>query len=201
MLLWSIDETAGFDTAWAAVGDGRLRAEGRAAGLRPAPYWVSYRLDTDEDYTTRRMSVKTRWGDESATLDLRRDEGRWTVNGEERPDLADVLDCDLAACPLTNTMPILRHGLHRGAGDHGFVMAFIEVPSLRVVASRQRYSHLRILDGGGAVVRYASGSFQSDLTIDADGFVVEYPKLGSRVEPSPLPNGIRASGPGSVRPD
>jgi hypothetical protein len=33
------------------------------------------------------------------------------------------------------------------------------------------------------VVRYSSGDFESDLTIDADGFVVEYPKLGAhRVE-------------------
>ena len=35
MLLWKIDETAGFDTAFASVSDGRLEADGRAAGLRP----------------------------------------------------------------------------------------------------------------------------------------------------------------------
>lgn len=35
MLLWMIDETSGFDSAWASV-DGRLlRAEGRACGLAP----------------------------------------------------------------------------------------------------------------------------------------------------------------------
>jgi hypothetical protein len=63
-----------------------------------------------------------------------------------------------------------------------------------------RYTHLRLTDDGGAVVRYRSGSFQSDLTVDQDGFVVVYPKLGRRVEPGPPAAGIRASGPGSARP-
>lgn len=200
MLLWMMEETAGFDTAWAVLTDGRLRADGRAAGLRPRPYWVEYWLETDEAYATSLMTVESRWDGESARLDLRRQDGRWTVNGEDRPDLAEALDCDLAACPLTNTMPILRHDLHRAAGEQDFLMAFIEVPSLRVVPSRQRYTHLRRLDGGGAVVRYASGSFQSDLVIDARGFVVEYPQLGRRVEAAGASaEGLRADGPGSVR--
>jgi hypothetical protein len=33
------------------------------------------------------------------------------------------------------------------------------------------------------VVRYRSDSIASDLTIDRDGFVIEYPKLGRRLEP------------------
>jgi len=201
MLLWEIDETAGFDTAWASVAEGQLRAEGRSCGLLPTPYWVDYRLETSDGYATRLMAVETRWEGGSASLELRRQDGRWTVGGEDRPDLADALDCDLAACPLTNTMQILRHDLHRGPGERDFLMAFIEVPSLRVVPSRQRYTHLRLMGGGGAVVGYASGSFGSDLVIDADGFVVEYPQLGRRVEPGRLPDGVRAAGPGSVRPD
>lgn len=48
---------------------------------------------------------------------------------------------------------------------------------------RQRYTHVRTLTNGHAIVRYASGSFSSDLTIDADGFVVDYPQLGRRIEP------------------
>ncbi len=200
MLLWTIHEMAGFDTAWASRTGGRLRADGRAAGLRPRPYWIEYRLETGDAYATTLMAVESRWEGGSGRLELRRQDDRWTVNGEDRPDLADALDCDLAACPLTNTMPILRHRLHRVAGEHEFLMAFIEVPSLRVVPSRQRYTHVRLIDGGEAVVRYASGSFQSDLVIDADGFVVEYPQLGRRVEVGELAEGIRADGPGSARP-
>jgi hypothetical protein len=181
MLLWSVEATAGFDTAWASIDGSRLHAEGRATGLLPSPYWVSYALETADEFVTRRVWAESRWEGGSATLDLRREAGSWTVNGRARPDLDAALDCDLAACPLTNTMPILRHALHRSSGEHELVMAFIEVPSLEVVISRQRYTHLRTTDDGGAIVRYSSGSFQSDLVVDGDGFVVEYPALGRLV--------------------
>jgi len=202
MLIWSIDETAGFDTAWVSINGDRLAAEGWACGLLPVPYRVSYSLETAAAFETRMMMVNTRWDGGSATLDLRRNDRHWTVDDERRPDLDEAVDCDLAACPLTNTMPVLRHELHRRPGDYTFVMAFIEVPSLRVVVSRQRYTHVR-RRSGGAVVRYRSGSFESELTIDRDGFVVEYPKLGRRIEPRPqaAATGIRIAGPGSARPD
>jgi len=201
MLIWSIDETAGFDTAWVSVDGDRLTADGRAAGLLAKSYWVDYRVETGNRFVTRRVLVESRWEGGSGTLDLRREDDGWTVNGEPRPDLDGALDCDLAACPLTNTMPILRHELHRKPGDQTFLMAFIEVPTLRVVSSRQRYTHLATGADGGATVRYRSGSFQSDLRVDSDGFVIEYPHLGRRVEAHPLSSGVRAAGPGSARPD
>ena len=200
-LAWQVDETAGFDTAWAQIDGHRLLAEGRSAGQLPAPFWMTYRLETGEDFTTTRVVAETRSVDGTASLDLRRDaDGAWTVNGEPRPDLAAALDCDIGMCPLTNTMPVLRHDLLRNPGDHEFLMAFIEVPSLRVVPSRQRYTHVRPGHPAGAVVKYRSGSFESDLVFDADGFVLEYPQLGRRVLPGPPQAGIRARGPGTVRP-
>lgn len=182
MLVWSVHATSGFDTAWVTLHAG-LQADGVAAGLQPVPYRLAYSLQTDADYVTQRLSVRARWDTGSAQLELRREDGRWTVDGEPRPDLDGALDCDLMACPLTNTMPLLRHALLAGPADVELTMAFIEVPRLGVVASMQRYTHLRTLDGGGALIRYRSGSFSSDITFDADGFVVDYPKLGRRAEP------------------
>jgi len=190
LLVWSIEETVGFDACWVSIDETHLAADGRAVGQRSRPYWLSYRLETGDDFVHRSLVVGSRWEGGSATLELRRDTrgGIWTENGEPRPDLAEARDCDLMACPLTNTMPVLRHALHRVAGDRTFLMAFVEVPSLRVVPNVQRYTHLE-RRGDGGLVRYRSGSFRSDLTIDADGFVVEYPQLGRRV-----PGGTAATG-------
>ena len=152
-LVWSIDETAGFDAAWATLEGARLRAAGRQVGQRPGSWWTAYELETGEDFVTERVAVESRWEGGTASLELLRTTAGWTVNGEPRQDLARALDCDLAACPLTNTMPVLR----------------------------QHYTHVRRLDGGGAVITYASGSFRSDLTFDRDGFVLDYPQLGRRV--------------------
>jgi hypothetical protein len=187
LLVWQIDETAGFDSAWAEVHGSRLTAEGRAVGQGPIPWWTTYRLDTDDDFVTAHVSVESRWAGGGATLELTRTGDGWSVNGEPRPDLAEALDCDLGACPLTNTMPVLRHRLLDSPGDLELLMAFIEVPALRVVPSRQRYTHVRSLADDGAVITYRSGSFRSDLTFDADGFVVDYPQLGRRIVPAAKP--------------
>lgn len=180
LLIWSVDETTGYDAAWAETRGTKLVAEGRAAGLEPQPYSLDYRLETDDGYATALMVVASRWTGGSATLELRRSGGDWTVDGVARPDLHEALDCDLEACPLTNTMPILRHGLHERRGDVMLRMAFIEVPALRVVVSEQRYTHLGLNDRG-ALVRFRSGTYQRDLTIDREGFVIDYPGLAQRL--------------------
>jgi hypothetical protein len=153
LLIWTIDATDGFDTALATIERGRLHARGRSAGLLPVPFWSAYTLETADDYVTSRLTVETDWDGGSASLDLRRVAGGWLVNGEPRPDLDSALDCDLAACPLTNTMPIVRHGLHRGPGQAEFVMAFVELPRPRPEARPRREvagPRPRLRTGGGA---------------------------------------------------
>lgn len=181
-LVWQIDATAGFDSAWAEIRGTRLTADGRMIGQAPQPFWIEYHLETGDDFVTATVRAESRWDGGAASLDLRRAPASgWTVNGETRQDLAEALDCDLGLCPLTNTMPVLRHELLRTPGDRHFLMAFIEVPRLRVVPSRQRYIHVRAGDPSRAVIKYRSESFESDLVFDEDGFVVEYPQLGRRV--------------------
>jgi hypothetical protein len=92
-----------------------------------------------------------------------------------------ALDCDLALSPLTNSMPVLRHGLLEGGGPVDLVMAWVSVPDLSVHASHHRYTFLRKSDEI-SVVRYESESrdFVAELTFDADGLVVDYPGIGRR---------------------
>jgi hypothetical protein len=149
--VWQVIETAGFESAWVQLDELRLRAVGRVAGQLPEPYWLSYVLETDANAVTTRLDVTCMVVGVEYRLHLHRNEGGWTVDGEARPDLAEALDCDLACSPVTNTMPIVRHGLHRGPGQQQFLMAFVEVPTLRVSPARQAYTHLGLVDGGGRV--------------------------------------------------
>jgi hypothetical protein len=176
-ITWEVSASRGFETAWPELGEGALRARGRAVGTAPEPYWVTYELDTADRFVTRRLRVTAESADGVRTLDLLHDgEGDWTANGEPLPDVEGALDCDLGLCPLTNTMPVLRHGLHRTPGERDFVMAWVSVPDLTVRPSRQTYTYL-----GPGRVRYSSGDFRSDLEFDADGFVVDYPRLARRL--------------------
>lgn len=149
-------------------------------GIDPTPYWLEYELETGPDYVTKRLRVSVADGSEERSLDLVKEGDAWLGNGRPIPAVAGALDCDLGLCPLTNTMPILRHRFHREPGRHDFLMAWISVPDLEVHASRQTYTHIerREVD---ALVRYASGTFTSDLHVDDDGLVIDYPQLATRI--------------------
>jgi hypothetical protein len=85
----------------------------------------------------------------------------------------DVDFFDLGYSPLFNSLPVL------GGLEHAtdFVMSFVQVPSLEVVRSEQRYEPL-----GDGLVRFRSGSFVAELRFDADGFVTRYEGLAERVQ-------------------
>ncbi|MFC9162043.1 putative glycolipid-binding domain-containing protein [Streptomyces fungicidicus] len=180
VITWEVTASGGYETAWAELGGDALRARGRAVGTLPEPYWITYELVTGAGFVTRRLRVTAEDASGSRSLDLRHDvRGGWTADGERLDGLDGALDCDLGLCPLTNTMPVLRHGLHRATGEREFLMAWVSVPDLAVRPSRQTYTHL-----GPRRVRYASGDFRSDLALDEDGFVVDYPRLARRLGPA-----------------
>ena len=170
---------------------GALSATGHAIGTDPEPYQLTYELETGPGYVTDRMLVTSEGPSGRRALDLRRSQsGTWSANGRPVAGLDGASDCDLGRCPLTNTMPVLRHGLHRAGGPVDLLMAWISVPDLEVMASEQRYTFLTRGDEG-SVVRYEGRhrSFVADLELDGDGLVVRYPGLATRVWPPPTPEG------------
>jgi hypothetical protein len=156
-----------------------LLAAGVQLGVEPEPYRLDYQLDVPSGWITRRLELEASGARWRRRMVLERDAaGPWTVDGERDEGLDGALDCDLAFSPLTNMMPILRHGLHERAESRDFVMAWVSVPDLKVHRSPQRYEHVR-----PGVVRYVAldGDFTAELELDADGLVVRYPGLAERV--------------------
>ncbi len=58
--------------------------------------------------------------------------------GGDAASLAGALDCDVGLSPVTNLMPILRHGLLSGDGQVDLIAAWVSVPDLRVQPDGQR---------------------------------------------------------------
>jgi len=172
-----------------------VRGSGTQIGVDPVPYRLDYELDASENFVTRELRVRADGEGWSRSLDLRHDgQGAWSCQAEEAGEVdlpppggsvdavAGALDCDLGRSPLTNLMPVRRHGLHEGEGAEDFLMAWISVPDLGLHPSRQRYEHVR-RDDSGAVVRYvgAHRDFVGELEVDRQGLVMLYPDLAERV--------------------
>ena len=92
---------------------------------------------------------------------------------ELRLDGADFFD--LGWSPLFNSLPVIRDGLLEPGPARDYRMRWVDVPSLQVATSEQRYTPL-----GDGVIRFQAGDFVSDITFDAAGFVVSYPGIAAR---------------------
>ena len=146
--------------AW--IGDGAPRMEvahvtHRGHGITAvgtqlgAAYELRYRLEQD------RLALEL-VGERAATLGL---------------DGADFFDVGFS--PLFNSLPVLRDGLLERGPARDYVMRWVDVPSLEVSRSNQRYEPL-----GDRRVRFASGDFAADIVFDEAGFVLDYPGIATR---------------------
>jgi len=201
-LFWNRVDTAGAEHTLASTATG-LYARGTALAVDPVPYSCRYELRTDPDWVTAHLDVTAEGGGWVRSLRLELAAGRWRATTAEQGDLDAVLsaaghagaglpgtedpdllygafDVDLGGSPLTNTLPIRRLGLHQektaevGAA-HRLNVAWVLLPSLEVVQADHIYTPLE--DGR---IRYASETFSADLTVDDEGFVIDYPGLAKR---------------------
>ena len=180
-----------------------LTATGTAIGARPVPYRLEYELTTGEGYLTIRLLVQARGLDpatgpwQRALVLAQASRGVWAVRakaeghvalpppGGDAETLEGALDCDLALSPLTDTVPVLRHGLLGGdAAEHGhgldLAAARVSVPDLAVTRAQLTYRHVR--DDPGPVVTRAGDGRTTDIVFDRDGFALDHPGVGRRPE-------------------
>ena len=133
------------------------------------PVRTEYRILTDAAGLTSAVSVRDLRGFEQRTLALARDaKGNWTVDGATVRALKSCTDVDLGCSPATNTLPIRRLRLAVGA-SHTIRAAWVRFPELVVEKAAQTYTRLDEF-----TYRYASGTFEAELTVDDDGLVAAY---------------------------
>jgi hypothetical protein len=153
-----------YELAFVELEDDRLSARG--VQLRSS-YRLEYVVETSAMFVSELVHAEVETVHGLGTLELRRG---------TKPLRDDVLDLDLQASPLFNSLPVLRDRLHEGGDARDYTMAYVRVPELAVERSAQKYVPL-----GRGAVRFRSGSFTADLEFDRDGFVTRYPGLADRV--------------------
>jgi Putative glycolipid-binding len=89
--------------------------------------------------------------------------------------LGDADFFDLGWSPLFNSLPVIRDGLLEMGRARDYVMRWVDVPSLEVTRSEQRYEPL-----GDGRVRFTAGNFTAEIGFDEAGFVLDYPGIATR---------------------
>ena len=119
------------------------------------------------------VSYELRWRLDGPRLELE------VVGGSAATvELEDADFFDVFASPFFNSLPVARDRLLEDGEAREYTMRFVQVPSLDVVSSVQRYEPL-----GGRRVRFSSGTFTAEIAFDVDGFVTVYDRFLERVSP------------------
>lgn len=189
LLTWQGPGDRRLESARLVLGASRMRALGRViagpTGAQPGHY-ASYELAVDDTGVVNRLSVFSTTAEDERQVTLSRSgEGVWLVEhnqGEvaQRAQFDGALDVDVLGCVLFNALPIRRFGLHRQPQDVELAVVYVSLPELTVELRKQTYRTLSLHEHG-AVVEYVDGDFRTEITVDLDGLVIDYPGYARRI--------------------
>lgn len=172
----------GFEVAFFEVLDAGHRLTGHTTASASAALWsVGYDVTVDRLWRTVAVRASNLTSAGEGKLTLTRDpEGRWTANGEQRPDLDGCHDVDFEASAVTNTLPLHRLDFIEGVGVD-VPAAFVRADDLRVERLEQRYTLIEA-DREQILFHYESSTFEvaCDLRYDRSGLIVKYPGIAIR---------------------
>lgn len=159
-----------------------MRASGRIIGAdcaeHPA-FSASYDLATDETGTVTRLSLRALVASGTRQKSISRDEeGYWTVEdgtNHLRSNFGGAIEVDVVLSPFFNTLPIRRLGLHSESVDVEVPVAYVSLPDLAVKEASLTYS------SGSDGIHVISPVSSASLSVDEDGFVLDYPGLAERI--------------------
>ena len=160
----------------------RIKANGRivAAETDTNPAFAAYYdLVTDETGATKRLGMTVTLADrERQILIARDDENMWLItdhHGDSRAAYNGALDVDVVYSPFFNTLPIRRVGLCEHAETITVPTVYVGLPEMSVASAAISYSNI------GEGIKVHSPVSDTTLTVDADGFIVDYPGLAERI--------------------
>jgi uncharacterized protein len=165
----------------------RIKAYGRivaaATASHPA-FSASYDLVTDESGATKRLSLTVTLAERERQLSIARDEeSMWLVqdhlNQTKRSAYDGALDVDVIFSPFFNALPIRRTGLYQRTDAVTLPVVYVRLPDLSVDQVTISYSSAGPdLEAG---IKLHSPVADTTITVDGDGFILDYPGLAERI--------------------
>ncbi|MBK1794701.1 putative glycolipid-binding domain-containing protein [Devosia sp. WQ 349] len=138
-------------------------------------FGLFYRLDIDGAARVRAAKIEHTNG---GLLELFSDGlGNWSDNrAEPVAALKGCLDLDIWPTPMTNSLPLWRLEPEVGAPQH-LALVYIDATDLSFSRVEQIYTKL-----SDTAARFQSAQTDAEITLDADGLVVNYPGLFKSID-------------------
>lgn len=187
ILTWRAPDATRMESVRVQLSGNRIRANGRivAAATDKHPAFAAYYdLQTDESGATKRLGLTVTVAERERQLVIARDEeNMWLVTdfrGQSRAGYDGALDIDMVLSPFFNTLPIRRVRLHQRAAAVTLPTIYLGLPEMSVTAAAASYTSAG--PGTGiTVLTPGTDPGGSTLTVDTDGFVIDYPGLAARI--------------------
>ena len=183
VLTWRSHDALRIESARVALTGNRIKAHGRivaaASDAHPA-FSASYDLVTDDSGATKRLSLDVSLAERERQLSIARDEeNMWLITdheGDSREAYDGAMDVDMVLSPFFNALPIRRAGLHLTTETVTLPVVYVYLPDLTVTAAEISYTSL-----GGGAIELRSPVAETTVTVDDEGFIVDYPGLAERI--------------------
>jgi uncharacterized protein len=186
MLTWRAHDGSQMESVRVQLSGKRIKANGRivAAATETHPaFGAYYDMQTDERGATKRLGLTVTLAERERQLSIARDEeNMWLVTdqrGESRAGYDGALDVDVVFSPFFNALPIRRLDLHQRADSIALPIVYVRLPDMSVAAATVSYSSAGPANGEG--IKLHSPVADTTVTVDADGFIVDYPGLAERI--------------------
>ena len=184
ILTWRAHNLPRMESVRVQLSGNRIKAYGRivSAATETTPaFSASYDLVTDEAGGTKRLSMTVTLAERERQLSIARDEeNMWLVQDPtgqtSRAAYDGALDVDVVFSPFFNALPIRRTALHRRIDSLILPVVYVWLPELEVKPATLSYS-----SEGDGVINLQSPVANTPLSVDDDGFIVEYPGLAERI--------------------
>jgi hypothetical protein len=187
ILTWRAQDVSRMESVRVQLSGNRIKAYGRivagAAGSHPA-FSASYDLMTDEAGATKRLSLTVTLAERERQLSIARDlENMWLVQDHtgqtKRSSFDGALDVDVVFSPFFNALPIRRTGIYQRTDSMAIAVVYVNLPDLAVNPVTISYSSTE--PGETSPIKVHSPVANTTVTVDSDGFLLDYPGLAERI--------------------
>src|SRR5689334_20668015 len=185
VLTWRAHDVPRMESVRVQLSGNRIKAYGRivaaATEVHPA-FSASYDLVTDDSGATKRLSLTVTMAERERQLNIARDEeNMWLVQDKQNQATREphdgALDVDVVYSPFFNALPIRRTGLHQRAESVSLPVVYVRLPELTVDTVTIDYTSSAA--GGG--IELTSPVAETTVTVDDEGFILDYPGLAERI--------------------